>query len=197
MNVSKAKKLKVIDSKTNLLKRSEIGSTLFEALLSREVLKEYLNLIGVITPLPFSFRILKEIESAGGNVSVSDIIAYQIGWGRCLIRWYEAGIENEMPEMPGEGFSKWNYASIAQHFYQKYQYDQGQEQEQMFHQVVIRILEIIEKEHKTGNLNKLGVWPWCSLRSGKLWPLCKWVKVNTSSPYKRAALLIKTAIRQR
>lgn len=182
--------------KKDLLKRLKIDPTLFEATLSREILKEYLGLIEVVTSLPFSFRDLKEIEGTGGNVSVGDIIAYQIGWGKCLIRWYEAGIKQEVPEMPGEGFSNWHYVTIAYHFYQKYQYDLGEEQERIFHQVITRILEIVEKENKTGNLNKLGVWSWCSLQSGKPWTLCKWIKVNTSSPYKRATLMIKKMVKK-
>lgn len=121
MNASKAKKSEVMNSKNDLLKQLAIDSTLFEATLSHEILKQYLGLIEVLTSLPFSFRDLKEIEGTGGNVSISDIIAYQIGWGTCLIRWYAAGIKQEVPEMPGEGFSNWHYVTIAHHFYQKYQ----------------------------------------------------------------------------
>ncbi len=185
-----------MNSKNDMLKQLEIDPTLLEAALSREILKNYLNLIKVVASLPISFRDIKEIEGTGGNVSVGDIIAYQIGWGKCLIRWYEAGVKNDVPEMPGEGFSNWHYVEIAQHFYQKYQYDHGREQEKIFHQVVTRILEIVEKENRTGNLSKLGVWSWCALQSGKPWSLYKWVKVNTISPYKRAALMIKKMVKR-
>ena len=50
---------------------------------------------------------------------------------------------------------------------------------------------MVKKEHETGNLNKIGVWPWCTLASGKQWPLSKWIRVNTVSPYKRAASMIR------
>ena len=128
-----------------------------------------------------------------GKISVSELIAYQIGWGKCLIRWYEAGILKEPCEMPGEGFSTWNYVAIAQHFYKKYLYDSFTEQMAVFQEVVFRILEIIEEEDRAGRLEKVGVWPWCTLPGGKQWPLSKWIRVNTVSPYKRAVRLIKTA----
>lgn len=148
-------------------------------------------MINLITSIPVSSRILKQIEGTGGQVSIIDLIAYQIGWGKCLIEWYEFGIKGESPLMPREGFSTWDYTAIARHFYQKYQYHYHDEQSQVFHQVVLQLLDIVEKEHHTGNLDRIGVWSWCTLQSGKQWPLSKWIKINTSSPYKRAHQLIK------
>ncbi|EKE08286.1 MAG: hypothetical protein ACD_17C00252G0006 [uncultured bacterium] len=159
--------------------------------LSQGIRDEYDRLIKVIIHISPSVRTSKIIEGTGGKVSVADIIAYQIGWGKCLIRWYEAGIQGKVPEMPGNGFSTWDYLGIAQHFYQRYQFDSSDEQIGVFHQVVLRILEIVEVEDQTGNLDRTGVWPWCTLPSGKQWPLSKWIRVNTASPYKRAIRLIK------
>jgi Protein of unknown function (DUF1706). len=159
--------------------------------LSQDVQQEFNRLVKAVESTPPSNRTLKIIQATGGNVSVADLIAYQIGWGKCLIRWYETGIKKEIPEMPGEGFSKWNYIAIAKHFYEKYAYDSSDGQMKIFEQVVFQILEIIQREHLTGNLDRTGVWPWCTLLSGKVWPLSKWIRVNTASPYKRAAQLIK------
>jgi hypothetical protein len=131
------------------------------------------------------------IDGTGGKVSVRDIIAYQIGWGKCVIRWVEAGERGEMPTMPGDGFSKWDYTAIAQHFYQSYHYKDVDEQMKIFHLVVFHILEIVEREHLANQLDQLGIWDWCTLPSGKKWPLAKWIRVNTVSPYKRAAQLIQ------
>ncbi|MBX7067529.1 MAG: ClbS/DfsB family four-helix bundle protein [Parachlamydiales bacterium] len=133
----------------------------------------------------------KILEWNGGLISAADLMAYQIGWGRCLIRWYEAGIKGEEPEMPGEGFVKWDYPAIALHFYQRYRFDSGELQLSEFKQVVNRILEIIHVEEKLGNLDTIGIWDWCTLPSGKIWPLSKWIQVNTVAPYKRAAAILK------
>ena len=169
-----------------------------KAPLSREIQREYNKLVNLIASIPVSLHILKQVEGTGGKVSITDLIAYQIGWGQCLIGWYESGIKGEVPIMPGEGFSKWDYTAIAQHFYQKYQYHNHNphnthnhdEQNQVFHQVVLKLLDIVEKEYASGNLDRIGVWSWCTLQSGKQWPLSKWIKINTSSPYKRAFQLI-------
>jgi hypothetical protein len=60
---------------------------------------------------------------------------------------------------------------------------------------VDRIVEIIETEFAAGTLDTLGVWPWCTLRSGKQWPLSKWIQINTVAPFKRAQQLIKKMIK--
>lgn len=161
--------------------------------LSQDVQKAYEQLIKTADSVPASKRRDKIIEGTGGRVSVSDLIAYQIGWGKCLIRWYEAGIKGEQPEMPGDGFSKWDYVAIARHFYQKYSYDASIQQLKVFQEIVALILEITQKEQRIGNLDQEGIWPWCTLSSGKKWPLSKWIQVNTASPYNRAARLIKKA----
>lgn len=168
-----------------------------KAPLSKEIYKEYSHLIEMITFVPASSLVLKEIEGTGGMVSISDLIAYQIGWGKRLIDWYETGKKGKMPIMPGEGFATWNYVAIAHHFYQKYQYDNHQRQKEIFKEVVNQILDIVEKEYQTGYLDQMGIWQWCTLASGKQWSLSKWIKVNTSSPYKRASKLVKKWIKSK
>ncbi|MBS0604245.1 MAG: ClbS/DfsB family four-helix bundle protein [Verrucomicrobia bacterium] len=162
-----------------------------KAPLSHAISKEYGSLISSLRQIPAEKRTIRTIEGTGGKVSVADLIAYQIGWGSLLIGWYEAGINGRVPEMPGEGFATWDYLGLAKHFYLKYAFDHFLQQEAAFQDIVERILEIVEREHLTGNLDKAGVWAWCTLPSGKLWPLSKWIRVNTASPYKKASLLIK------
>jgi len=159
--------------------------------LSKSIYIGYSKLIAAIAQIPAPLRSLKEIEGTGGKVSIIDLIAYQIGWGKLLISWYEAGIVGKKPEMPGDGFTTWDYVRLAQHFYTKYQFDGTQKQAQEFANVVARIIQIAQIEEQTGNINKLGVWQWCTLASGKQWPLSKWIQVNTTAPYKRATALIK------
>ena len=59
--------------------------------------------------------------------------------------------------------------------------------------VFSQILEIVKIEQQANQLDQIGIWAWCTLASGKQWPLSKWIRVNTASPYKRAVLLIKKA----
>lgn len=162
----------------------------FIALLSRSIQKEFDALVDTI--LHISDRNIKKINFTGGYVSVADLIGYQIGWGKRVIEWYETGIAGQTITMPGDGFNTWNYIAIAKHFYKAYQYDADCQQEKIFHNTTKRIIEIVETEFKSGNLDKEGVWPWQQLGSGKWWTLSKWIRVNTVAPFKRArAAVIK------
>ena len=171
-----------------------MGSHKIVTKLSQEIQDAYDRLVGLVSNLSEEERTRASIDGTGGKISAADLVAYQIGWGQCLIQWYEAGIRGEKPVMPGDGFSTWDYTNIAKHFYKKYGFDSSVLQMQRFHQVVFRILEIVQKEDLAGNLDRLGIWPWCTLASGKprkQWPLSKWVRVNTVAPYKRALSLLK------
>ncbi|CDR34453.1 ClbS/DfsB family four-helix bundle protein [Criblamydia sequanensis] len=159
-----------------------------QSTLIQDILHESDRLVKIITSIPPSDRHLKVIEGTGGKVSAADLLAYQIGWGKNLIRWYEEGVKGKDPEMPGNGFTTWDYVAIAKDFYQKYA---SNDQIKVFKQTVSRIIEIIQIEEPTGQLDQIGVWEWCTLVSGKKWPLRKWIQVNTVAPYKRAIQLIK------
>ncbi|MGE0010515.1 MAG: ClbS/DfsB family four-helix bundle protein [Candidatus Babeliales bacterium] len=159
--------------------------------LSQSILKEYEKLVRAIIVMPEKDFFKKKMQGTGGLVSAADILAYQIGWGKLLIGWYVAGINQVTVEMPGEGFSTWDYTAIAQYFYHKYaDWDKSRFIKE-FEKVITKIIDITEKEYASGNLNNVGVWSWCTLKSGKAWPLSKWITVNTIAPYKRARSLLK------
>src|SRR5438105_7789241 len=101
----------------------------FDAPLSKQIQQEYNKLVALISLIDKTHRLNHDIEGAGGTVSIADSIAYQIGWGKLLISWYETGVQGKMPAMPGEGFTKWDYVGLAKHFYQKYHYDGYHKQE--------------------------------------------------------------------
>lgn len=166
-----------------------IGST-YRATLSTSIQEEYNKLIGLITSIPSDSYEKKVMEGTGGLVSCADIISYQIGWGTLLIGWYKAGISGKMPEMPGAGFLSWDYEGLAKHFYKQY-HDTRDKQLEHFKQIVEEIIVTVEHEYARGNLDASGIWQWCTLKSGKQWPLSKWVQVNTVAPYKRATGLIR------
>lgn len=93
--------------------------------------------------------------------------------------------------MPGERFSTWDYTGLAQHFYKKYSQLTPEQLKQKFFDIVTKIIEITEQEFSSNNLDKLGIWPWCRLKSEKEWPLNKWTRVNSVAPYKRAQIIIR------
>lgn len=160
--------------------------------LLAEIESAYAALSEELARIPVGLRSRRELTGMSALVSVSDLIAYQIGWGLALLRWYQGGLEGEAVSMPGDGFSSWDYGAIALHFYKKYAYDGAEEQEREFEKVAEAILEVVRREATRGNLDVCGVWDWCTLKSGKQWPLSKWVRVNTVAPYKRATTLLRT-----
>lgn len=174
-----------------MIDRLLLEKELYQAPLSRKICIEYNKLLLLISQTAPEFYYQKTIDGTGGKVSIADIVAYQIGWGKLLINWYDSGLQYKKLVMPGEGFETWDYIGLAKHFYAKYQFDNLDEQYQEFYIVVQAILGIVEAECASGNLDKLSVWPWCTLQSGKQWPLSKWITVNTAAPYKRAYGLIK------
>lgn len=158
--------------------------------LLEKVFIAHKSLLREIQKIPTSKSKKKEIEFTGGLVSVCDIIAYQIGWGSLLVEWYKNGLKGKAFDMPCTGFD-WDYTALAIHFYKLHSRSKLETLVQKLDEIVSEILAIIKKEHKTGNLDKLGVWEWCRLQSGKEWPLSKWIQVNTVAPYKRAATAIR------
>lgn len=167
----------------------------YKAPLNKYIQKEYNDLLFVVSAIAPNDRMIKDIDGTGGKVNIPDLIAYQIGWGNLVINWYEIGLKGKMPQMPGEGFSTWDYVGLARHFYKKYQYDSGSNQIQEFCKVVKKIIAIVEHEYQAQNLDRVGIWPWCTLSSGKKWPLSKFINVNAVAPYRRAKLLIRKFIK--
>lgn len=154
-----------------------ITDSTLKAPLSQSIQKEYNALIETI------------LSAQSPTKEIQDLISYQIGWGILLLSWYQAGVDNKTIQMPGAGFNTWDYKGLAEHFYQEYEAPLAKQLKQ-FYQIASQIINIVEKEYANGNLRKLGVWKWCTLKSGKQWPLQKWIQVNTVAPYKRARLLI-------
>ena len=44
----------------------------------------------------------------GDDLSLSEAFS-KVGWGKCLITWYEVGLAGKTPDMPLAGF-KWDYS---------------------------------------------------------------------------------------
>ena len=76
-------------------------------------------------------------------------IAYQIGWGKFLIRWYESGNAGKLPVISGDGFSTWDYATIdPKHFCQNYRYDSAELQDRAFQEIVVPDYKSLRKSLK-------------------------------------------------
>lgn len=56
-----------------------------QAPLSTKIENEYNKLVALLVQVPNKYRSTKKIEGTDGMVSVADIVAYQIGWGKLVI----------------------------------------------------------------------------------------------------------------
>lgn len=168
-----------------------------KAPLSKIIQARYTKLndtIGKVTPEDF---VLPLLNGTGGKVSVADLIAQQIGWGNLLISWYRNGVDRKKFVMPGEGFETWDYTGIAKHFHKKYHYNTIEEAQEELHHVATKIITIVEHEYTSGHLESYGIWKWCTLQSGKQWPLSQWIITNTAAPYQRVQKQIRDFIQSR
>lgn len=180
--------------KENLYMKTDKGKVY---LLDQLIQQEGHKLLQLLMTVPEELQEQLLIEGPTGTISISNLLAYQIGWGTLLLGWYKAGIKNKTPEMPGEGFTQWDYTGLARHFYHRYNSYNFEQKIALFRTVIDEISTITEQEQALGRLNVPGIWPWCTLRSGKMWPLSKWIQVNTIAPYKKAIRLIKKCLKDR
>ena len=158
--------------------------------LSSEILNAYKKLLQKVQTIPQDNFFKKLYEMSDIKVSAADIIAYQIGWGELLVYWYQSGVQKIEFTMPGDGFEKWDYHNIALFFHKKHSHFSRTELLDKFNTIVGDIVKIADHEFMSDNLNTPGIWKWCTLKSGKEWPLSKWIRVNTIAPYKKAYTLI-------
>lgn len=112
---------------------------------------------------------------------VYNLVAYQIGWGRLLLGWYQTGLNGQIPELPAKGF-KWNQlGDLTQHLYSQYSSNSYKKLLDQFDQVYREVHQLV-KTASEKELYTLEVHAW----TGNKWPLGRWINVNTSSPYKSA-----------
>jgi len=122
-----------------------------------------------------------------GEISLCDLVAYQLGWGRLLTGWYESGEKGIMPVLPSEKY-KWNQlGDLAKSFYEEYSGYDLTTLLNKFDEMVTHVLSIIDKHNDEG-LYTIGIYKW----TGDKWPLGRWINVNTSSPYKSARAKLRT-----
>jgi hypothetical protein len=172
---------------------SVIDATQYSSEFAKSVANEYNRLVSLIKSIDVGDRYIRNIVGINGKTSITDIVSYQIGYGKLIICFYKIGLKDKKLTL-GEvmskcGLEKWDYNGMAKLFYKKYRFSNSDEQLRQFRKTVMMILKIIKKEEN--NLMKTGVWGWTTLGSGKKWSLQKWIQVNTVAPYRRAIKMIK------
>jgi hypothetical protein len=121
----------------------------------------------------------------GTTITPANLLAYQIGWGRLVLSWYQKGLEGVSFEMPLEGF-KWNeLGKLATYFHKEYESHSPSELQEMFQALVKEILNLVFSLTNE-ELYTVGVFKW----TGK-YTLGRYIQINTSSPYKNAIVKLR------
>ena len=127
----------------------------------------------VTIPARYSRRIGIDGNVKGTEISVSDTIAYLIGWEKLVLKWYEKKSSGQPVDFPETGF-KWNeLGKLAQHFHSQYTEWSYQDLLTEFNATTTRILNLIES---LGN-QELYEEKWY-----KKYTLGRMIQFNTSSP---------------
>jgi hypothetical protein len=126
-------------------------------------------------------RVPEELSRAplfDGGLSLCDLIAYQIGWGRLVLQWEALERAGQAVEMPAPGF-KWNQlGALAQSFYLRSRDDSAA---QLLAQLDTLASDLHEFMAASSDVLLFGVGQrqWAGVK----WPLVKWLQVNTVAPY--------------
>lgn len=123
--------------------------------------------------------LMKSLEghSKDTMMSVSNLVAYLIGWGELVLKWNRKKDNKEPVVFPEEGY-KWNeLGKLAQKFYKDYEGDDYVVLLEKLDQVVADIQSLIEQ---TTNAELYEVAWYDKWTKGRM------IQFNTSSPYSNA-----------
>jgi len=126
-------------------------------------------------PEEYSRKIAIEGNVKGTQISVCDTLAYLIGWGRLVLKWYQLKESGQKVDFPETNF-KWNeLGKLAQNFYHEYQFHTYTDLLKDFKATTTDILLLIDS---LNNHELYGV-DWYEKHT-----LGKMIQFNTSSPIK-------------
>ncbi len=109
----------------------------------------------------------------GTEISVGDTIAYLIGWGKLVLKWYALKSNNQAVDFPETGY-KWNeLGQLAQFFHSQYHEWSYENLLTEFKVTITNILLLVESL----NNKKLYAESWY-----EQYTLGKMIQFNTSSP---------------
>ena len=120
------------------------------------------------------------------GVSPADRLAYQIGWGRCLLNWDQSERDGHEPAMPAEGFGWKDLGALAQSFYDEYDTRSIAWLRKTFRATVADVEAMIDRL-TDDELFQIGRRDW----AGDKWPVVKWIQVNTIAPYRSARTKVR------
>lgn len=147
--------------------------------LIKAIVDNYKMLTSELSTIPSELTTIKELEGHSKNtlMSINDLVAYLVGWGRLVLKWNDKKRKGAEIDFPETGF-KWNELGLlAQKFYKDFEKDDFTALNKKLDQTTTEILNLIES--KTNK--ELYEVAWYNK-----WTLGKMIQLNTSSPFKNA-----------
>jgi hypothetical protein len=121
-------------------------------------------------------------HAKGTEMSISDLVAYLIGWGKLVLEWNRKKDNSENVDFPETGY-KWNeLGKLAQKLYSDYENVDYSDLLNRLDQTVNKTQKLIEKNTNEELYEK----PWYDK-----WTKGKMIQLNTSSPYKNARIRVR------
>lgn len=118
-----------------------------------------------------------EGHAKGTMMSVSDLVAYLVGWNELVLKWLDRDETGQPIGFPETGF-KWNELGLlAQKFYRDYEavpYQQLVERLETANHRIVTLIEARSNDELYGR-------PWY-----EKWTMGRMIQFNTSSPYDNA-----------
>ncbi len=121
-------------------------------------------------------------------ISVSDTIAYLIGWGKLVIKWVDAKNRGQDIDIPETGY-KWNQlGSLAEKFHKDYQ---AWDYQALLDECDVVVRELVELIQCSSN-DDLYVQLWY-----EKWTLGRMIQLNTSSPMKNMRTKVRRFLKSK
>jgi len=152
--------------------------------LLNDIALTYSKLKKDLEQVPLHLSTLKEMEGHAKDTKMSpcNLVAYLVGWGELVLKWYDKSKKEEEIIFPDEGF-KWNeLGKLAQQFYSDYKEDDYPTLLKKLDKTIQKIITIIEASDNE-ELYEIPFY--------KKYPLGRMIQLNTSSPYKNARSRIR------
>jgi hypothetical protein len=161
------------------LRKSELLKTIHR---ERTALDETLTLL--------TTRQMTQAGVTRGGWSVKDILAHLAEWQQMNIRWYEAGLRGEKPELPAPGLTWREIPRLNQMIYRKHRRRSLRAIQHDYRLNHDRIVALV-KSLTNSDLTTLGRYSW----TGPSWTLSDYFRANTAAHYLWARTRIRRWLR--
>lgn len=147
--------------------------------LVKAIVDNYKKLTTELSTIPFDLTTNKELDGHSKHtvMSINDLVAYLVGWGQLVLKWYDKKSKGLEVDFPETGF-KWNeLGQLAQKFYKDYEKENFKTLTSQLDKMTNDMLKLIES--KTNK--ELYEVAWYDK-----WTFGKMIQLNTASPFKNA-----------